>query len=217
MKNEDNKTIYDFINKSTPAFKRKSIVTDSKNGYDSVMRNLGFTYHQHCVFHLLQRINDLINEQVKNFKKEYKAELKDKNPNYSDYQINKETKKAGEKYRKQFEPYHDEIKEIFEQKNYEDAVKQVEKIKSKINTYPDFLSEYLIENFFPVYKRYIEFLKKEVKGYLPKTDNLCENYIGKIIDKHVKGKFKTIFGAFDYIINRVEGWIKNHQPKLTFL
>ena len=91
------------------------------------------------------------------------------------------------------------------------------KIKSKIDTYPDFLSEYLIENFFPVYKRYIIFLKEEVKGYLPKTDNLCENYIGKIIDKKIKGKFKTILGAFDYIINRAEGWIKDHQLKISFI
>ena len=181
------------------------------------MSDLGFTYHQHCIFHLLQRINELINEHVNDFKKEYKAKLKDSNPNYSDYKINKETKKAAKKYRKQLEPYHDEIKEIFEQKSYEDAVTCVEKIRSKIDTYPDFLSEYLIKNFFPVYKRYIVFLKKEVKGYLPKTDNICENYIGKIIDKKIKGKFKTISGAFDYIINRVEGWINSHQPKLSFI
>ena len=217
VEKEDKKTIYDFINKSTPAYKRKSIVTDSKNGYDTVMRDLKFTYHQHCVFHFLQRINDLINEQVNDFKKEYKTQLKADNPDYSNYKINKETKKACKDYRKQFEPYHDEIKEIFEQDSHEDAVNHVEKIKSKIETYPDFISEYLIENFFPVYKRYIVFLKKEVKGYLQKTDNICENYIGKIIGKKDKGKFKTIFGAFDYIINRVEGWIKNHQPKLSFI
>ena len=181
------------------------------------MRDLGFTHHQHCVFHLLKRINELINDQVKDFKKEYKAELKEANPNYSDHKINKETKKAAKKYRKQFEPYHDEIKEIFEQESHEDAVQYVEKIKSKIDTYPDFLSEYLIKNFFPVYKRYIVFLKKEVKGYLPKTDNLCENYIGKIIDKKIKGKFKTMLGAFYYILNRSEGWIKTHKPKLSFI
>ena len=117
------KLFYDFINKSTPAFKRKSIVTDSKIGYDTVMRDLGFTYHQHCVFHLLQRINDLINDEVNDFRKKFKAELKAANPNYSDHKINKETKKACKKYRKQFEPFHDEIKETFEQKSHEDAVK----------------------------------------------------------------------------------------------
>lgn len=149
LKKKIKKQFYDFINKSTPAFKRTSIVTDSKKGYSSVMRDLGFTHHQHCVFHLLKRINELINDQVKDFKKEYKAELKEVNPNYSDHKINKETKKAAKKYRKQFEPYHDEIKEIFEQESHEDAVQYVEKIKSKIDTNPDFLSEYLIKNFFP--------------------------------------------------------------------
>lgn len=38
---------------------------------------------------------------------------------------------------------------------------------------------------------------------------------GKIIDKKkTKGKFKTILGAFDYIINRVEGWIKKPSTKI---
>ena len=58
------------------ARKSISLVTDSKIGYDTVMRNIGFIYHQHCVFHLLQRINDLINEQVNNFKKNTKQNLK---------------------------------------------------------------------------------------------------------------------------------------------
>lgn len=200
-------------NKSTPAYKRKSITTDSKGGYDTVMKKLKFTHHQHCTFHLLQRINELINEEVNDFKKKYKEELKELHPEYSEYKINKETKKACKEYRKQFEPYHDEIKEIFEQETYEDAVKCTENIKSKIDTYPKFLSEYLIKNFFPVYKRYIVFLKDDVKGLIQKTNNICENYIGKIIDKKRKGDFKTTMGAFDYIIHRVEGWIKNHQPK----
>ena len=72
---------------------------------------------------------------------------------------------------------------------------------------------YMNKNFFPVYKRYIVFLKKEVKDHLYKTNNICENYIRKIIDKDRKHDFKIIKGVFDYIINRVEGWIKKHQPK----
>lgn len=59
-------------NKSTPAYKRKSITTDSKGGYDTVMKKLKFTHHQHCTFHLLQRINELINEEVNDFKKNTK-------------------------------------------------------------------------------------------------------------------------------------------------
>ena len=53
------------------------------------MRDLGFTYHQEYTFHLLQRINDLINEQVNEFKKQYKTKLKESNPNYSQHKINK--------------------------------------------------------------------------------------------------------------------------------
>ena len=153
------KQLYDFINKSIPYHKRKTIVTDYKKSYDDIMRKLGFKYHQHCLFHLLQRINKLINNEVNNYKKEFKTDLKKTNPNYSDSKVNKLTKKAGKKYRKQFEVYHDEIKSIFDCEKYEDAVSTVESIWKKIDEYPEFLSEYLIKNFFPEYKKYIVYLK----------------------------------------------------------
>ena len=79
---EDKKTLKDFISKSIPAHKRIGIVTDSKSDYDSVFKELGFPYHQHCIFHLLQRINDLINTETNKFKRQYKNELKESNPEY---------------------------------------------------------------------------------------------------------------------------------------
>lgn len=42
------------------------------------------------------------------------------------------------------------------------------------------------------------------------TNNKCENYIGKIIDKVHKVKFKTAKGFFNYILHRIEGWIEDH-------
>ena len=55
------------------------------------------------------------------------------------------------------------------------------------------------------------FLKSDAKGFLEKTNNKCENYIGKILDKSIKGKFKTIMGAFDYILHRIDGWFEKHH------
>ena len=215
VKKEDNETIKDFIDKSIPPHKRKAITTDSQNGYDEVMNELGFQYHQHCIFHLLQRINDLINQETNKYRKQYKKELKDSNPNYSQSKINDLVKKEAKKYRKQFEVYHDEFKEIFEQKTYDDAIKQINKVREKIDEYPTFLAEYLNKNFFPVYKRFIVFLKKEVKGKLEKTNNKCENYIGKILKKARKADFKTISGVFDYICHKVRGWFEKHLEKST--
>ena len=211
---EDNETIKDFISRSIPSNMRIAIVTDSKNGYDNIFRELGFKYHQHCIFHLLQRINDLINEETNKFRRKYKNELKESNPEYSESKIKKLANKEAKEYRKQFEVYHDEIKEIFDKKNYDEAIKQINKIKSKIHEYPEFLAKYLKKNFLPEYKKFIVFLKDEVKGKLEKTNNKCENYIGKILQKSRKGDFKTIPGVFNYICHKVDGWIERRLEKL---
>lgn len=210
VKNEDEDTIYDFINKSIPTGIRKGIITDSKPGYDKVMVRLNFNHHQHCTFHLLQRINDKINTEVNKFKRKFKKELKEKDPEISDEKLKEEADEAAKEYRKQFEPYHDKVKEIFEHDNYDDAVDAVEKLKKEMDTFPKFLSKYLNKNFFPKYKGYIEFLKSTAK-HLEKTNNKCENYIGKIIDKYRKGDFKTLDGFFDYILHRIDGWIDTHM------
>ena len=176
------------------------------------MNDLGFEYHQHCIFNLLQRINDLINKETNKYKRQYKKELKDSNPKFSEFKINDLAKEEAKEYRKQFELYHDEFKEIFKQEIYEDAVDQINKIREKIGEYPSFLAEYLNKNFFPVYKRFIVFLKKEVEGKLENTNNKCENYIGKILKKSRKSDFKTISGAFDYIFHKINGWFeKNYE------
>ena len=210
VEKEDNDTVFNFIDKSIPKYKRKGITTDSKIGYDKVMRDLGFTFHQECVFHLLKRINELIHDEVKDFKKQFKKELKEQHPNYSKHKLNRETKKAARKFREKFTPYLDQIKAIFEHDNYDDAVNTVEDIKANINSFPECLSQYLTTKFFPEYKKYLVYLQDGAKGHLEKTNNKCENYIGKIIDKSRKGKFKTLKGFFDYCLHRIEGWIKKH-------
>ena len=70
------------------------------------------------------------------------------------------------------------------------------------------------KNFLPNYKKFIVFLKDEVKGKLEKTNNKCENYIGKILKKSRKGDFKTISGVFSYICHKVDGWIERQLEKL---
>ena len=69
-------------------------------------------------------------------------------------------------------------KKIFEQKTYDDAIKQINKIR-KNRWISCIFSRYLNKNFFPVYKRFIVFLKKEVKGKLENIINKCGSCIGK--------------------------------------
>ena len=213
-KKEDKNTIKDFISKSIHAHKRIGISSDSQNSYDELFFELGFKYHQECTFHLLQRINELINNETNKFKNQYKKELKQSNPNMSKAKIKELSDKEAKKYRKQFEVYHDEIKEIFEQETHEKAIEEINTIRNKINEYPSFLAKYLTKNFFPKYKRFIVFLKDEVKGKLEKTNNKCENYIGKILEKSRKSDFKTITGLFDYVSHKVDGWIERRLIKL---
>lgn len=87
VEKENNETIKEFINRSLPSHKRTAIITDSKNGYSTVMHQLGFRYHQHCTFHFLQRIVDKIKKEVNKSVNQYKNEIKEENPKISKNQL----------------------------------------------------------------------------------------------------------------------------------
>lgn len=59
------------------------------------------------------------------------------------------------------------------------------------------LKEYLINNFFPNYKKYLNYLKKE-------QYNKLENYDGITLLKSEKKKFKTLTGVFNQILHRMK-------------
>ena len=68
------------------------------------------------------------------------------------------------------------------------------------------MQEYLIKNFFPVYRKYLIFLEKPFIGKLESINNKIENYFGNTLDKH---------RIFDYIMARKNGWIENRKKVLT--
>ena len=207
VEKENNETIYEFINRSIPTHKRTAIITDSKNGYNTVMRKLGFKHHQHCIFHLLQRIVDKIRKKIKNTLHEYEIEIKKDTSKISGSKINKLLNNKSKELWKHYRVYLDEFKSIFKQKTRNDAVTKINEIKSKISSYPDFIANYLKNNFFPEYAKYIVFLKDSVKKYLEATNNKVENYIGNILSKPKKKIFRTIHGVFSHIFHRKDGWI----------
>lgn len=53
---ETPKIIKNFIKTSIHPKDRKAIITDLKEDYNKIMKNLGFK-HQHCTFHLIKNIN----------------------------------------------------------------------------------------------------------------------------------------------------------------
>lgn len=207
VEKESNETIYEFINRSIPSHKRTAIVTDSKNGYSTVMRKLGFKKHQHCIFHLLQRIVDKIRKKIKNQLSEYEKEIKKEMPKISENKLNKILNDKSKELWKQYRVYLDDFKSIFNKNTRTEAIEKINEIKRKINNYPDFIGNYLKRNFFPDYAKYIVFLKKDVKKYLEATNNKVENYIGNILNKSKKKIFRTVHGVFSHIFHRKDGWI----------
>ena len=207
VEKENNETIYEFINRSLPGHKRTAIVTDSKNGYSTVMRKLGFKHHQHCIFHLLQRIVDKIKKKIKKSLQKYENEIKKETHQISESKVEKLLNDKSKELWKHYRVYLDEFKSIFKQETRKEAVSKINEIKNKINTYPDFIATYLKNNFFPEYAKYLVFLEDSVKNYLEATNNKVENYIGNILSKAKKKIFRTVHGVFSHIFHRKDGWI----------
>ena len=207
VEKENNKTIKEFIRRSLPGHKRYAIVTDSKNGYSTVMKQLGFRYHQHCIFHLLQRIVKKIKTKINKLLSQYENEIKEENPQISENKLKKLLDDKNKELWKEYQIYIDEIKSIFKQETRNKAVEKINEIRRKINDYPDFIASYLKNNFFPKYAQYLVFLEKNVKNRLESTNNKVENYIGNILDKSKKKIFRTVYGVFSHIFHRKDGWI----------
>lgn len=146
------------------------IVTDLKPGYDSIRNKFGFK-HQHCIFHLRLSVNDRIKKYLKQKEIELRIRFQKENKNISQYQLNKLIKKELNKIEKEINIYKQLIFELFEQQTYDKALSYIDLLKNEINNFPEVLKDFLIKNFFPEYKKFLWFLKKEFKGKLTRTNN----------------------------------------------
>lgn len=213
-KKEDSKTVKKFIENSIPPHKRKAIVTDLKKDYDKIMRDLGFD-HQHCTFHLRLNINEQIRKHLKQKEIKIKAEYKKQNSRASKYEIKKFCDKKTENLKNEINDFKDLFFELFNQQTYTKALKFIDLLKNEMKNFPEPLKTYLTKNFFPEYKKFLLFLKKDHKVKLTQTNNQTENYIGNIMSKSLKRTFRTEIGFFSYIIHRINGWLKNRKKPHT--
>ena len=209
-KTEDAKTLRDFIKYSIPPHKRKAIVTDLKKDYDKVMRELGFD-HQHCIYHLRLNINERIRKFIRKNENILTSNYKKENKDASDSEIEKYVKGKIKILREEINDFKVLFFELFNQQTYSKALNYVELLKIEINSFPEPLKSYLVRNFFPEYKKFLVFLKKEHKGKLDATDNRNENYIGNTMSKALKNTFRTPLGFFSHVRQRIRGWIKNRK------
>lgn len=211
---EDLKTTYDFINKSLKPIDRKAIVTDLKLGYDGVMSKLGFK-HQHCIYHLRLAINERIKKHLKQKDIDFRIQFKKENEKISENKLNQLVKKEIHGLKDEINIYKQLLFELFEQQNYNKAISYVNLLKNEINNFPEVLKNYLVNDFFPEYKKFLWFLKDEFKGKLTRTNNYSEMYFHATLPKAEKKRYRTEKGIFNQIYNRKNGWMKKLKNQLT--
>ncbi|WP_295592421.1 hypothetical protein [uncultured Methanobrevibacter sp.] len=105
--------------------------------------------------------------------------------------------------------------ELFHQQSFDKAKSYIKLLKYELTNFSKIMHDYLIKNFFPVYRKYLIFLEKPFIGKLESTNNKIENYFGNTLDKHTKKIYRTPEGIFDYIMARKNGWIENRKKVLT--
>ena len=111
--------------------------------------------------------------------------------------------------------YYELFFKLFDQQSYEKAINYINLLKQEIKNFPEPLKSYIIDNFFPNYKKFLNFLKKEHCKKLERTNNQLENYNGNTLPKSEKRKFRTLTGVFNQILHRINNWIKNQKNQLT--
>ena len=214
FKKETPKIVEDFIDISIHPKDRKAIITDLKEDYEQIMRKLGFA-HQHCTFHLIKNMTTNLKPKITEKLDKYEAELKENKPKISKSKIKKMRKEKKEEISDEIKIYIGLLYELFHQQTFNKAKRYIELLKYELTNFPEIMQEYLNNNFFPVYRKYLVFLEKPFIGKLESTNNKIENYFGNTLDKHTKRIYRTPEGIFDYIMTRKNGWIENRKKVLT--
>ena len=213
--NENDETVEKFIDKNIPPHKRTAIITDLKKSYDKIIEKLGFT-HQKCIFHLKLNIDEKVKRHLNKIKQKYARKYKKQHPNASEYKIEKYAEKEIKEEKTEITKYKNLFFELFKQKSYDEAIYYIEFLKKEIKYFPKILKKYLKRNFFPNYKKYLNYLIKEHYNKLEKTNNRLENYNGITLPKSEKKKFRTLNGVFNQILHRIKNWNENQKNQLTF-
>ena len=176
---ETTKIIYDFIDISILLKHRKAIITDLKEGYEQVMRKLGFA-HQHCTFHLIKNMTTNLKPKITEALDKYEARLRKTQPIISETKIKKIRKTKKEEITDEIKIYIGLFYELFHQQSFDKAIKYINLLKQELTNFPKMMQDYLNKNFCPVFRKYLVFLEKPFIGKLESTNNKLENYFGNI-------------------------------------
>ena len=206
--------IKDFIDMSIPFKDRIAIVTDLKLEYDKIMEELGFV-HQHCTFHLEKNIKNKIENKINKDMVNYRSELKNTHPEYSEYDLDEIIKEEKEEVKSEMWEYIADFMELFKQSTFDEAIDYVNYLKDEIKYYPQHLAEYLKKNFFPEYRKFLRFLENDYKDKLDNTNNKLENFNGNTMPKYEKRSYRTKRGLWSVLMHKKDGWLIRRNEDLT--
>ena len=88
----------------------------------------------------------------------YRFELKNTHPKYSDDNLDEIIKKKKEEVKKEIWKYIAEFMKLFKQPTFDEAIEYIKFLKDEIKYYPEHLAKYLKKNFFPGYRKFLIFL-----------------------------------------------------------
>ena len=210
----DTDIIKNFIKNSIPDKDRVAIITDLKPEYDSIMNELSFV-HQHCTFHLEKNIKTKMKEEIRKDMINYRFELKNNHPEYSDDELDEIIKEEKKEVKEEIWGYIKEFMQIFKQPTFNEAINYINHLKKEIKYFPKHLSEYLNKNFFPEYRKYLRYLENDYINHLEPTNNKLENYNGNTMPRYEKKSYRTMKGLWSALMHKKDGWIKRRKQDLT--
>ena len=206
---EKNSDVYNLIDKNVDSRLRKGIVTDMKIGYDVVMAKLNFDAHQYCLFHFKLSIKRLIRNYINEQKQNKIIELKQSYKNPSDDFIEEKVKEFIEGEENEIRYSLQLLYYLFQEKHYKCAESYINLLRANVVNFPLFLKEYLDNEFFPYYYKFIHYLEEDHLNKLDRTNNKTEGYFKGTMLKCQKRKFPTMKGIINQIYYQGRGWIKN--------
>ena len=119
-------------------------------------------------------------------RKKFEQDLKNVELNLSETQIKEKSKQFINDYKSEIGEYMNLIYQLFKQQTYDKAIQYVDLLKRESINFPKLLQDYMNEKFFPEYKKFIHFLKKEHKGKLDNTNNQIKIILEIQCLEHIK-------------------------------
>ena len=77
--------------------------------------------------------------------------------------------------------------------------------------FPNVLSNYLKEYFFPNYRKFLHFLEKNHMNKLDANNNKIENYNKIIMPRYEKKTYRTWRGLWSALMHKKDVWIENRK------